>query len=308
MLSGLQCRYAVMRLAAGECTEIIGKIVIQHVGFRHIPIDNQFQVVTNTRTRGIDTVFIADLRHEVRRAVHIAAIHERRAVQVAIDAGTDGIVAHVFGSSHDEVGGIAIGHHVVDAIHGINIDHTLLVGVADVFRHGKREAERAGLHTVRSIEERLRAVIIDKGLIGISRGIHFTGNQLLGITNRGCHPAIKVSCLRAVLLNMALNVCHRECLQLDVVGISHGLSVDGINNGLQRRNIQHQSRVAQERILQFVDCQVGTVFTIGKQRILGTCWASPRETYLPFTRVNKALRKALLIRLLRSVYTVRVVP
>ena len=200
--------------------------------------------MTNARARGVDSVFIADLRHEVRRAVHIAAIHERWAVQVAIDAGTDGIVAHVFGSSHDEVGGIAIGHHVVDAIHGIDIDHTLLVGVADVFRHSKREVERAGLHTVRSIEERLRAVIIDKGLIGISRGIHFTGNQLLSITNRGCHPTVEVSCLRAVLLNMALDVCHRECLQLNVVGISHGLSVDGINNGLQRRNIQHQGRVA----------------------------------------------------------------
>ena len=85
-----------MRLAAGECTEIIGKIVIQHVGFRHIPIDNQFQVVTNARARGVDSVFIADLRHEVRRAVHIAAIHERRAVQVAIDAGTC-LTAALFG-------------------------------------------------------------------------------------------------------------------------------------------------------------------------------------------------------------------
>ena len=49
----------------------------------------------NATAGAIDSILIGDFRNEIRRAVHLITIGERRRVEVTVNGRSDGIVGHI---------------------------------------------------------------------------------------------------------------------------------------------------------------------------------------------------------------------
>ena len=80
----------------------------------------------------IDAVLVLDLCHKIRRAVHISTIDKRRRVEIAIDGRAYRIVLCLGTSSHNKLVAGAIGSDGLIGIQGIEIDHSLTIGIVDV--------------------------------------------------------------------------------------------------------------------------------------------------------------------------------
>ena len=102
MHTGFEFGNLVEGRACGITAEIEAEIVVEDVGFRHIAVNDEFEVVSDAVSRGVDAVFVAHLRHEIGRCMGFAAVGERGRVQVAVDARSDGVVAGNFGAADEE--------------------------------------------------------------------------------------------------------------------------------------------------------------------------------------------------------------
>ena len=63
-----------MGFSTGVAAKIEGEIVVEDVCPGHVPVNNQFQVVSNSASGRVDAVFVADFCHEVRGWVYFVAI------------------------------------------------------------------------------------------------------------------------------------------------------------------------------------------------------------------------------------------
>ena len=99
--------------------------------------------------------------------------------------------------------------------HGIERHQSATVGIADILWNGKGDAEPAFGHVVGSTEERLGAVFIHKGLIGLRCVVLSAGNRLFGISYRQCHHAAEATVGIVILRNVAAYSYYRACCQFD---------------------------------------------------------------------------------------------
>ena len=119
---------------------------------------------------GIQSVLIRYLRYEIRCRIDGSSIDKLRRIEVTVDRRTDGVVAGDIRSPNDQSVVDTIRHQCLVIVNGIQVDEPGLVTVVDILRHGKREREFACAYAVLSVEENLRTVVIDEGLISTISG------------------------------------------------------------------------------------------------------------------------------------------
>ena len=156
--SFLQLGNTIKGGATGIGSEIVAEVVVERIGLRHVAIDDELKVVTYSAAGCIDAVLILDLCHKIRRAVHISTIDKRGRVEIAIDGRAYRIVLCLGTSSHNKLVAGAIGSNGLVGIQGIEIDHSLTIGIVDVLGHGKRQLETAVANAVGTMIESLGAV------------------------------------------------------------------------------------------------------------------------------------------------------
>ena len=156
--SFLQLGNTIKGGATGIGSEIVAEVVVERIGLRHVAIDDELKVVTYSAACGIDAVLILDLCYEIWGAVHISAIDKRGRVEIAIDGRAYRIVLCLGTSSHNKLVAGAIGSDGLVGIQGIEIDHSLTIGIVDVLGHGKRQLETAVANAVGTMIECLGAV------------------------------------------------------------------------------------------------------------------------------------------------------
>ncbi len=202
--------------------------------------------------RRVDAVLVVQFCHEVGRGVHVAAVDERRGVQVAVDAGADAVVACCRTASHEEAVVGAVSHQLAVVGHGMHVDESRGIGVVDVHRHGKRNLKPSVAHAVAAVEEGLRAVGIGEGrlrtvFVGV---VQFADDGLLGVAHGSIHDAAEVG-----------RVGHVSHHAGDAAGTQLGLlrsgavgsdAIDGIDDERRRGQVERQGRVAQQLVLQHV--------------------------------------------------------
>ena len=129
---------------------------------------------------GIQSVLIRYLRHEVRCRINRSSIDKLRRIEVTVDRRTDGVVAGDIRSTHDQSVVDTIRHQCLVIVDCIQVDESGIIAVVDILRHGKRKREFACAYAVLSVEENLRTVVIDEGLISTISGciIQLTDDRL----------------------------------------------------------------------------------------------------------------------------------
>ena len=271
MHAGLQLRYIIIGGTGGIAAEVELEVVVQHIGLRHVAINDELQVVADAVSGGVDAILVGELGDEVRCGVHIAAIDERRGVQIAIDAGTDAIVARRSTSAHDEMVVGAVGKLPMVVGNGMQVDQSGGILVVDVHRNGKRQLEAAIAHAVVSVVERLRAIAIGEGSLRsvFLSVIQLAGDRLLGIANGGSNNAVEVAGI-GHMSHHAGNTAGLQLGHLHAIAIRRD-AVDGVDNNRPCRNVQRQGRVAEQLILQHVHAGIKTLrdhFVLGQHLCL----------------------------------------
>ena len=177
--------------AAAIVAEVIGEIVVQVVGAGRRSVDDQLQVVADAAARGVDAAVVVELCHEVGRLVHLVAVGKRAAVQVAVDAGADGVGLRPAAGGQREAALLAVGGRRAVAAQGVERHQAAALGVADVLGHGEGQPEAPCADAVGAAVEHLRAVTVDERLVGpVGTGVvQLAGDGLLGIPDGGGHHA-----------------------------------------------------------------------------------------------------------------------
>ena len=74
MLTGCKWRDVIIGGATCIAAKFILKVIIQHVGFIHIAVDDEFKIMADTTSRNVNSVLIGQSGHEIRRAVHASSV------------------------------------------------------------------------------------------------------------------------------------------------------------------------------------------------------------------------------------------
>ena len=191
MLAVAELRNAEADASTAIVAKVVGEIVIQIVGLRTVIVDDKFQIMSDATARGIDAAVVIKLSHEIGGGIHLITVGEGLRVQITVDGRTYRIILnHLTAIEHETVvlamqgGGLLV-------VDGIERHLSVAVGIADIHRHSKGEVEHAVDDTVRTLIERLRAILIDEGLFcAVSTVVVLlTGDRLLRIPHRSCHHA-----------------------------------------------------------------------------------------------------------------------
>ena len=162
-----------------------------------------------------------------------------------------------------------MGGEGLGAIHRIEVDQTVLVGIIDIHRNGKGEGKLAASDAICTLIQGLGSVYIFESLLGtILVGIvQSTGNRLLRISYGSGDDAPEVVCS----LDMTCHAGDRACLEhRKGCGSGNRYAVDGIYNYLMHRQIERKSRVAQKGIVKIVyrDSRAGIRYVAVYQVVL----------------------------------------
>lgn len=149
----LKLRYAVVCRATGVAAEVVAEVVVQHVCLVGIAVYGQHKVVAYAAARGVYSVFVGYLGHEIRRWIYVAAVDKGRRVKIAIDRRAYAVVVERACSAHDEVFAVAVHGIARVAVYCKHVYQSALVAVVDVLAHGKRHAELACPHAVGAVEQ-----------------------------------------------------------------------------------------------------------------------------------------------------------
>jgi len=211
---------------------------------------------------GVYSVLVEYFGHEVRSGVDVAAVCERRRVEVAVERRADGVGAERARSAYDEVAVAAVHGVVRGRVERQHVNHARLVAVVNVLRHGEGEAEFAAAHAVVAVEEhRVAVVILERNACAfVARIVKFAHNQFFGVPHECRHYAVERLVLAAFgRLYVAVNLYNGACRELRQLAVgADGRAVNAVDYCSGARHVELQRRVAQQRVLQLVLASVGT--------------------------------------------------
>ena len=163
MLAIAQLRNAEAHRTTGIATKVILEIVVQRVGLCHVAVNDELQVMTDAAARSVNAVLVVQLCHEIGCRVHRVAIGERGTVQIAVDARSVLVIAHLSATVKHHLSGDTATLLQLVITDGIQVNQPFQVRIADVLGYGKGEGKLTVLHLVATTEDHILAVIVDKG-------------------------------------------------------------------------------------------------------------------------------------------------
>ena len=122
-----QFRNAIAHRTAGITAEVILEIVVQRVCLRHLSINNQLQVMSDTASCSIDTILVIQLCHEVGRRIDAASIDKRRTIEITVDVRTYSILRKTSRAAHYHLITDATGLHGLFVIDCIEVNQSICI-------------------------------------------------------------------------------------------------------------------------------------------------------------------------------------
>ena len=123
--------------------KVEGKVVVEVVSPRELPIDNQFQIMAHTATSSIDTTIVVEFCSKVRCGVHIASIHKRLGVQITEYRGTNRVVLTDSTSIEQETVVLTMKRRRAIVAHSIERHQSVAFCITHVLGHSKGKVENA---------------------------------------------------------------------------------------------------------------------------------------------------------------------
>ena len=229
MLSIRQFRDTITHRTTGITTKIILEIVVQRICLRHFPINNQLQIMSDTTSSGIDTIFVIHLCHEVGRRINAASIDKRRTIKIAVYVRSDSILRKTSGTAHYHLITDATGLHGFLVIDSIEIKQSVCIRIADILWYSKREREASVLYQVTAIEQDVGTIIEYERFTGLCRIIQLTDHPFQSITdNSSQRPIERGSLLSVRFCDMTSHYCRRTGIQCLCLATYQRLIVDRV--------------------------------------------------------------------------------
>ena len=128
----------------------------------------------------------------------------------------------------------------------------MLVGIRDVLGYDEGNSEASLSDAVVTIEDGVRPVVVDEGLVSFRRVVHLTDNLFFCVAYDGIHRTIEAGvCLLVAVQHASANRCRTTGFQRQYV-VADSCMVNAVHHDGGSGQCQTHGRVAQQRVLQFV--------------------------------------------------------
>ncbi len=208
--------------------------------------------MTHAVARGVDAAVVGQARDKKRTSVHLVAVVEFLAVEVAENLRPHGVgLLHVGIAQHDGIG-VAVGKRGAVVAHGESVQLSGTT-VAEVVWHHERDVELSADHAVAATEDGLLPVVeSEHRVLDLRAGVAVAGDELLGIEHQQAHRAF-----HGIVAN---HVSSHSC-RLAGIGMRRGAArdlsaIDGVDDHGPCWLVKGDCRVAKQGILQLVHGRV----------------------------------------------------
>ena len=233
-------------------TKVESEIIVQPIRRCRVAVDDQFHIVTDARARHVNAVHILQLGHKQWCRIHLVAIFKLRRIEIAEQRGAYAVVHDGFRTAHHKVIAGAMTYQMPLRVDRIEIHQAGTRTVFHVFGHGKGQRETTRTHTVSTLEQGLDTILEHKRLINLTFFVHPTSNFFLRIAHHQVDNAFKL--VLSLYMTDYPNDSSGLQNRLHVASDSH--AVDGVDDHLTGGQMKSYGRIAQQRVLQLVDCRI----------------------------------------------------